>query len=146
MSIREVAWTRTEDNQTIVSPDLSNAEPGDYTVLITTEESCTYEGTFTLADEVRPYNGVSANGDGMNDFFHIDCISRYPNNKVDLYDRDGNLVFTQEGYDNLSKTFNGEGNTGLYLGGKQLPDGTYYYVIEKNDTTPMITGFIELIH
>ena len=146
MSVKEVLWTRLEDNQQVIAPALSGAEPGSYTVSVTTEEQCVYEGSFEIEDQVYPYNGVSANGDGLNDFFYIDCIEHYPDNKVELYDRDGNRVYIQEGYDNSTKVFAGVGNTGMYLGGNRLPEGTYYYVIEKGDDSSMLTGFLELIH
>ncbi|UPQ78476.1 gliding motility-associated C-terminal domain-containing protein [Flavobacterium azooxidireducens] len=55
--------------------------------------------------EVEPlclivYNEFSPNGDGANETFRIDCIENFPNNKLEVYNRYGRLVFSQNGYNN----------------------------------------------
>ncbi|MFP4091910.1 MAG: hypothetical protein ACLFT3_16505 [Cyclobacteriaceae bacterium] len=72
---------------------------------------------------------------------------------VDIYEADYSrndyacqwyLRSQADAYDNKSIVFEGLGNRGLYLGGKELPDGTFFYVIDKNDGSSPKTGYLEL--
>lgn len=76
--------------------------------------------TDTVPD-IEVYNAISPNNDNINDYFQIKGIENYPNNKVLVYSRWGNLVFEEISYQN---TWDGNWN------GKNLPDGTYFYVLE----------------
>ncbi len=67
------------------------------------------------------FNEFSPNGDGKNETFVIKCIEDYPNNRLKIYNRWGNLVYEKRGYKN---TFKGASNKG-----KKLPSGTYYYTL-----------------
>ena len=73
------------------------------------------------------YNEFSPNNDGSNDFFKIDCIEYFNNNSIEIYNRLGSLVFSATNYKN---DWNGTSNVGGTVGGKQVPDGTYYYVLD----------------
>lgn len=73
------------------------------------------------------YNEFSPNNDGSNDFFKIDCIEYFNNNYIEIYNRLGSLVFSATNYKN---DWNGTANVGGTVGGKQVPDGTYYYVLD----------------
>uniref|UniRef100_UPI001CD7E8EA T9SS type B sorting domain-containing protein n=1 Tax=Cesiribacter sp. SM1 TaxID=2861196 RepID=UPI001CD7E8EA len=65
---------------------------------------------------------------------------------VRIYNRAGGLVFEMSGYDNNLRVFDGTGNRGLYLGNKQLPAGTYYWVLFRDNVNEKPkTGFLELI-
>jgi len=80
-----------------------------------------------LADDgLLVHQGVSPNGDGVNDFLQIDNISQYPDNKLSIMNRDGQLIFEAKGYDNSSKVFDGHSNKN---GQMQLP-GTYFYQLD----------------
>lgn len=100
-------------------------------------------GFFTLATvkkdwildgDVVIYNLVTPDGDGKNDYFIIDNLHNYPNNKVEIFNRWGARVFETRGYDpkgdGSSNVFRGysEGKATLDKGSK-LPSGTYYYVV-----------------
>lgn len=118
---------------------------GDYQVTITTREGCTSTAETSIISDIIVYNGVSANGDGLNDIFHIDCIDDF-NNSVKIFNRGGELVFEKDNYDNMTEPFEGLGNRGLYLGNKNLPVGTYFYVITlKNSNKEPKTGYLELV-
>ncbi|RZJ70788.1 MAG: gliding motility-associated C-terminal domain-containing protein, partial [Flavobacterium sp.] len=68
------------------------------------------------------------NNDGINDFFKIDCIEFYADNKLDIYNRYGALVYKTAGYQN---TWDGTANVdGVVRRNEKLPVGTYYYVLE----------------
>jgi len=97
-------------------------------------------GVFTLGKikekflnpgDVVIYNGVTPNGDGINDYFIIDNLVYFPNNHVSIYNRWGRKVYETQGYDSHGNVFKGiaEGS-GVVGSGEKLPTGTYYYVIE----------------
>ena len=71
-------------------------------------------------------DGFSPNGDGVNDGWQLPIVEDYPNILVDIYNRWGQLVFSSVGY-----TIPWDGR----YKGKDLPVGTYYYVIDLNDNT-----------
>jgi len=77
-------------------------------------------------DVVLVHQGLSPNGDGINDFLVIDGIQAYPDNKLSIMNRNGQLIFEAKGYDNASKVFDGHSNK---TGQMQLP-GTYFYQLE----------------
>jgi len=95
-----------------------------------------------IDDGVIVHRGISPNGDGQNDFLVIDGITNYPDNKLMIMNRNGQLVYETKGYDNLSKVFDGHSNK---TGAKQLP-GTYFYSLEYSvkGTMKHKTGFIVL--
>ena len=96
----------------------------------------------TASDDRRlvVYNAVSPNGDGLNDFLRILNIEYFPENKFSLFNRWGDLVFEMEGYDNAERVFRGRSSVS---GEKELPTGTYFYVIETGDGQK-VNGFLVL--
>lgn len=94
----------------------------------------TVKKDWILDGDIVIYNLVTADGDGKNDYFIIDNIHNYPNNKVEIFNRWGSRVYETRGYDpkgdGSSNVFRGysEGNATIDKGTK-LPSGTYYYVI-----------------
>ncbi|WP_298502137.1 gliding motility-associated C-terminal domain-containing protein [uncultured Maribacter sp.] len=82
------------------------------------------------------FNQFSPNGDGTNDFLKVQCIEQYPLNRLQIYDRYGNLVHAVTRYAN---NWEGEGNDG------QVPDGTYFYILDLGDGTEVRKGWIQLI-
>jgi len=90
--------------------------------------------TVEVVNKIIPYSGMSVNGDGKNDHFHIGGIENYPNNVVRIYNRWGVKVFEVSGYDNVTRVFKGisDGRVTVEAPNK-LPQGTYYYVIEYYD-------------
>jgi len=119
--------------------------PGFYKAVVTTPQGCPGELEMQIPSEISAYNGVSRNGDGLNEGFIIDCITLFPNNNVKIFNRSGVKVYEADGYDNNQVIFNGLGVNGLYLQGRELPEGTYFYVIDKRDGTVPVAGYLELI-
>jgi len=88
------------------------------------------------------YNEFSPNGDGVNDYFKIDCISRYPGNSLQVYNRWGNIVFQTRSYKNdWDGTPNGRA---IVQPEDQLPVGTYYYVLDLGDGSEPRTDWLYL--
>ena len=80
----------------------------------------------------------SPNGDGVNDFWVVKNLERYPNNIVLIYDINGNQVFSQNGYQN---DWNG-----LSQDGQELPRGSYLYSIDLDGKNSNLTqGWIYIV-
>jgi gliding motility-associated-like protein len=105
---------------------------------------CSQAAALVVIDDLplKPYEGFSPNGDGFNDYWRIDGIDYYRNNKVRVFDRYNNLVFAIDGYNNEDKIWRGEGNHGIIDG--RLLEGTYFYSIELGDGSKPISGFMVL--
>jgi len=93
-------------------------------------------------DDIIVHQGLSPNGDGVNDFLAIDNISKYPDNKLTIINRSGALVYEAKGYDNATHVFDGHSNK---TGRLQLP-GTYYFSLEYtvDGVTKHKTGYVVL--
>lgn len=102
--------------------------------------------TLALAPESAPLpplkvvNVLTPLQDGKHDFLRIENIELYPDNKVEIFDRHGNKVFSLSNYNNRDRVFIGEPNSGI---SGQLPDGNYFYTI-KTGRTKVTSGFLFL--
>jgi gliding motility-associated-like protein len=84
----------------------------------------------------------SPNGDGKNDGFVIKNIENYPNNKLKIFNRWGNLVYQKDGYLN---EFEGYANVQMQQGNQKLPAGTYYVILDYGDgKTEVYNGYLQL--
>jgi gliding motility-associated-like protein len=124
---------------------LTNQPPGFYEVTITDDKGCQHTRSGVINANIQVFNGVSPNGDGKNDRFIISCIDQYSENVVRIYNRTGAIVYEDFRYDNELTYFEGYGNRGLYIGGEELPEGTYYYIIDKKNGEEPQSGFLELL-
>lgn len=84
--------------------------------------------------DVIVYNAVSPNGDGMNDTFLIEGISKYPDNEVEIYNRWGVKVYDAKSYNESDNMFTGYSDgRATTKRGEKLPTGTYFYIIKYNN-------------
>ncbi|MBX2905665.1 MAG: gliding motility-associated C-terminal domain-containing protein [Taibaiella sp.] len=108
--------------------EITGLTPGSYAVEITDANSCQAKLSADViegpCDEVVVQTGLTPNGDGANDVWKITGLQNYPDNLVQLFDKWGDKVFEQKGYDGA---WDGRGRNGAYL-----PDGTYFYIIKLN--------------
>ncbi len=113
-----------------------------YYVLVTDANGCTSLDSVlvTVIPDIIFPNGISPNGDGANDEWIIDGIEFFPDCVVEIYNRWGELLFRSVGYPPNGRW------KGLYKG-KELPVGTYYYIIDlKSEFFPnAFTGPITLM-
>lgn len=144
VEIGQIVWT-AQDGMQYFGPNLNEVPAGIYEVTITSLLGCSITETIELIADIDAFNGISRNGDNKNDLFKIGCITDYPLNEVKIFNRAGTLVYEIEGYDNATKFFDGTSNRGISLMGQGLPDGTYYYVIDKKDGSRPIAGYLEIV-
>ncbi len=87
--------------------------------------------------EFEIFNGITPNGDGLNDFFEIRGIMDYPENNVKIFNRWGVLVFETDGYNESDNVFRGVSNGRSTISqGKELPTGTYFYILTFTGENP----------
>jgi gliding motility-associated-like protein len=91
---------------------------------------------------IEVYSAFSPNGDGVNDSWIIQGITRFPDNVVQILNRWGNLIFEVAGYDNTTKVWNGNASKGVVFGGSEAPDGAYYYIIDLGDGSERLSGYV----
>ncbi|MES2568127.1 MAG: ice-binding family protein [Bacteroidota bacterium] len=138
------AFSSSSQNPVIANPTMFDA--GTYSLNVTT--GC---GTASTTTDVSVINcdsiyffipeGFSPNGDGINDVFFIRGIQIYTSNNFTIFNRWGDKVYETSNYQN---TWNGSATTGVRIGGNELPVGTYFYVLDLNDGTPVYKGTIYL--
>ena len=86
---------------------------------------------------------ITVNNDGINDGMEIQGIENFPDNRIHIYNRWGNLVWQANGYDNANTIFQGFSNDQSVFGNSSsLPDGTYFYVLDKGDGSSLQKGFV----
>lgn len=93
---------------------------------------------FVLPDSnVVLYNTFTPNYDGNNDFWYIGNIYRYPNNHLDVYNRNGKLVYKANAYLN---SWDGTSYTGA-----ELPSATYFYVLDLGGGAGVFHGTVTIV-
>jgi len=132
------------ENENTLSPVASPTETTSYTLTgdIGECKNLTDKVTITVSDEgVLPTNLILPNHDKLSTW-SIGLIENFPKAVVEVYNRWGQRVFVSIGYDNA----NGWNGTS---GGSELPEGTYYYVIQLNRSDLNIknvqTGFVAIV-
>ena len=122
-------WSPSQylSNNTVANPEASPIETTVYQVMVTNTLGCVSSDTIEIEviKELEISSGFSPNGDGDNDYWELDFVNKYPSTMVEVYNRWGDLVFRSDpGYlYPWDGTFNA----------KDLPIGTYYYVIDLKD-------------
>lgn len=124
----------------IAQPDVTTQ----YTVIGTSPDGCTDRATVEVvvtpaseAEFIIP-NAFTPNGDGKNDVWNISFLQQFPNNDVVVLNRWGDEVFYADSY--LSE-FDGT------FKGKNLPKGTYYYVlrVDVNGSDRIFKGSLTIV-
>ena len=113
-----------------------------YYVFAETAEGCTESASIHIDVllPIEPVSGFTPNDDGINDYFDIVNASDYPDIEVEVFNRSGQRVFYSRGYTD-DRRWDGTYN------GRELPVGTYYYVITLNDGfgTRPVTGPVTIV-
>ena len=127
------------DNQAIVTADLINT---DNTIFDNSDDDSYQENEITSINvstfcefggdgsSFQIFNGITPNGDGLNDYFRIQGIENYPDNNVKIFNRWGVQVYQMDSYGQGNNLFYGlsEGRATLQKK-RELPSGTYFYIL-----------------
>lgn len=123
------------------TPSISDLAPGTYSLIVSDDNLCVSNYSFVIdlsgIECVGIPNTISPNGDNYNDTWHLENIDLYPNAKVKVFNRWGNLLYSTDGeYKEWDGTVNGQ----------PLPSEVYYYIITLgNPDDNQYTGTITIV-
>jgi len=128
-------------NNNIVT-DISD-DPNDFTDIDNENDDEPDDPTKVMTPNIKIYEIITPNDDGLNDFFRILGIESFPNAVVQIYNRWGTLVFETKAYNNTDNYWDGSSQ---FDKKHKLPVGVYYYVIDLGlkDIEKIYTGSIYL--
>jgi gliding motility-associated-like protein len=111
---------------------------GNYILQITDMNACIYLDSIYL---IQPEStilptGFTPNNDGYNDLYVVPGINSGNPASIKVYNRWGNIVFESSNYEN---DWDGTGRTGA-----DLPEGTYFVIVEFENKTTALNGYIDL--
>lgn len=92
--------------------------------------------SISIPEKIIIPNAFTPNGDGSNDTWSIAALLSYPNCTVSIYNRYGEAVYQSKGYQH---PWDGR------LNGKQLPVGTYYYIIDPQRDSQKLSGPVTIL-
>jgi gliding motility-associated-like protein len=97
--------------------------------------------TVAESSELTVYQGISPNGDGVNDSWEIKNITGTETavNHVTVFNRWGDSVFEVDNYDNAGNRFDGHNKSG-----GELPTGIYFYRITFVGGKSSLNGYLSL--
>lgn len=105
---------------------------GSYTIVVT--DQCLYTDTLSIdinsidCDILAP-NVVTPNGDGVNDFFRISGLENFPGSSLNVFNRWGNKLYSNDDYRNDWSP--------------NVTDGTYFYIVNVSDGRKL-NGFFQV--
>ncbi|PRY82926.1 MBG domain-containing protein, partial [Mongoliibacter ruber] len=100
------------------------------------EKEFTIFRTRPSVDNIEVFNSFTPNGDGINDTWGVEELRFYTGSSVQVFERSGKRVFYTEDPDvRWDGTFQG----------RELPVGTYYWVIQVKETGETRRGMLNLI-
>jgi gliding motility-associated-like protein len=125
----------------VTTSTIGSMADGNYIVVVKDDNDCLSEDlSITL---IKPetcgliiYDAFSPNGDDKNPLWNIGNVGSFPNIKVKIFNLWGKMVFSSTGY--------GTPWDGTY-DGKELPSGTYYYVIDPGDGSQVLSGVVSIV-
>lgn len=85
---------------------------------------------------INVVNSFSPNNDGVYDVFTIEGIRNFPENKLIIFSRWGDIIYEKSGYAN-----DWDGSRGF---SEEVPEGVYFYQLELNDGSDPVKGYLYL--
>jgi gliding motility-associated-like protein len=123
--------------------NVSGLTPGMYYVTITDANSCFIVDSVAIDIPLIIPSVITPNGDHTNDDFEIVGIGGYVDISIEIYNRWGDLLFIFSGtgseYVSESNRWNGQ------YQGKDLPMGSYVYIIRLGENIDPVTGVVSII-
>lgn len=123
----------------LLQPTINPMESMTYSLHVISNEGCaaaTSNVSILVYKKIEVPNAFSPNGDGINDTWNIVALQTYATAELSIFARSGQMVYHSTGY---NKQWDGKYN------GSPLPIGTYYYIIDLKNATPVKSGSITII-
>ena len=147
-----VATTYLDDAAIATPTSIAPKENITYTVTGTDMNGC--QSSISVSIEIiidyllKPVSLFTPNGDNVNETFYIENIDCYGDCDVKVYNRWGLEVFSAMPYVNLNNPLGDQSLSTAFDGtfnDEDLPDGTYYYVIECGGRSERFDGAISIL-
>jgi len=132
-NLRIAGWDDTQNQWVNLGNDSTtgNLNNGTITSKILNSENYkiyTIASILKAGNDIVIFNGITPDGDGLNDTLVIRGLENLGENQLSIYNRWGRLVFQKDNYDN---SFGGISNVNTTINkDEQLVEGTYYYVFK----------------
>ncbi|TKG96678.1 HYR domain-containing protein, partial [Puteibacter caeruleilacunae] len=118
-----------------------------------TNDDCDEDGIPNYLDddddcELIIPNGFSPNDDGINEIWIIRGLTKYPEARVEVYNRWGVKVYEKVGYANTDRWgmpdayWDGRSDHKMTIGNGKLPAGTYFYILFLEPGLKPHKGFV----
>jgi gliding motility-associated-like protein len=116
------------------SNSIANSFPITFSLKIFTDEGCEETKPFTIFNAFCGIpKGISPNNDGLNDSFDLTGLGV---DSISIFNRYGREIYSKNNY--LDEWY------GQSDKGHELPDGTYYFLLNKSDGK-QVTGWVYII-
>lgn len=125
-------WTNDgsiTENENTATPTIDPTKDTTYEVVISDSNGCSITDqvkvcVYENAEElIKPISMITPNNDGLNDALIFNTLENYESNRLEIYNRWGNLIYAKDDYQKDNERFNGS------LGPDPLPADTYYYIL-----------------
>ena len=123
------------------TPMIDVNQAGTYGVRVTNEYGCTMEDEIVIdiIIETEIPNFFTPNNDGINDTWEIEYLYNIPDALIQVFDRFGNLITSYQAGDYP------DGWDGKNLNDEDVPEDTYWYVININNETKPLKGSVTIV-
>jgi gliding motility-associated-like protein len=139
-NIADITWSPATglSNSKVLNPVASPYTTTTYTLTVQTTDGCVGidSAKVIVLVQITVPNTFTPNGDGVNDLWDIKNLGEYQNSLVKIFDRYGQQVYQSLG---VYKPWDGK------LNGSRLPVGTYYYIINLNDGSKPMAGYVLIL-
>ncbi len=136
----DYSWTPSSflDDPSLENPVATVDVSTQFVLTVTGEQSCFGMDSVlvTIAEDLIFGLAFTPDGDGNNDTWVIQNIELFPNATVTIMNRYGNIVFDTQEY---LEAWNGQ------YKGKDVPVGSYFYIIELGEGFETKTGSVSVI-
>jgi gliding motility-associated-like protein len=132
----------------LFTPPLVNLTANTYTITVSDSRGCRATDSIILRqpdkiiiiepekpDFIAIPNSFTPNGDGYNDFWVFKNIIIAPNNRLSVYNRWGDLIYSANNYQN---NWNGSVKEGV-------TETTYFYVFEDLTNNKSYKGYVQVV-
>jgi len=91
---------------------------------------------------IKP-DGFSPNGDGINELLIFQGLKNYPNSKLIVFNRNGQIIYKSENYLN---NWDGRISVHSLWNRTNISTGTYYYILRLGEANRPLKGFIYIVY
>ena len=141
---RGEAKVNTNGSITYISRDRgSKRDKFVYEVCNTADLCASATVTIDILDLITTPEGLSPNGDGVNEVLKFKGLENYPKSELYIYTRAGQLVYQSLDYQN---DWGCTTQKGIVTNPELVPTGTYYYILKPGGTSRILKGFVYIAY